>query len=82
MIAIHDDHEIINDFDGSESDPVLQPAMQAFDDYMGSANPNPIELGVKYYEYRYGDAAFFVMDTRSYRSRDAVSAGASARVRN
>ncbi|KAK4058377.1 hypothetical protein OIO90_000535 [Microbotryomycetes sp. JL221] len=73
MLATPDDHEIVNDFDaGLEDNEVLEPALQAFDNYMGSVNPDPIEQGVKYYEYRYGDAAFFVFDTRSYRSRDAA----------
>ncbi|KAK4051877.1 hypothetical protein OIV83_002582 [Microbotryomycetes sp. JL201] len=72
MLATLDDHEISNDFDDAEDSPAFAPAVQAFEDYMGAANPEPIEPGVRYYEYQYGDAAFFVFDTRSYRSKDAA----------
>ncbi|KAM0788353.1 hypothetical protein ACM66B_001494 [Microbotryomycetes sp. NB124-2] len=72
MLATLDDHEIRNDYDEAEQGTGFKPAVQAFQDYMGAANPEPIEPGVRYYEYRYGDAAFFVFDTRSYRSRDAA----------
>ncbi|KAM0754931.1 Metallo-dependent phosphatase [Meredithblackwellia eburnea MCA 4105] len=60
------------------------PAQTAYETYLGQANPAPSVgdtdstsatmgedeggRGVHYYDFRYGDAAFFVWDTRSFRS--------------
>lgn len=73
LLAIGDDHEIYNDFDANVTDPRFATANQAYSDYLGAANPDPIEPGTNYYEFRHGDAAFFVWDTRAYRSPDGVS---------
>lgn len=75
IMTIYDDHEIYNDFDGTESDPAFASASQAYKDYLGVVNPDTVEPDVAYYEYRYGDSAFFVWDTRAYRSPDYVSTG-------
>lgn len=42
--------------------------MTAFQTYLGLANPDPVTPDVHYFEFQHGDAAFFVWDTRSYRS--------------
>lgn len=43
-------------------------ASPAYNAYIGQGNPTPSVPGVNYYTFRYGDAAFFVWDTRRYRS--------------
>lgn len=70
MSTHRDDHEIYNDFSASTphaADRYL-PAETAFDDYFGKANPDPSMPGAHYFEFGYGDSAFFVWDARSYRS--------------
>src|SRR4051812_16405836 len=42
--------------------------MRAFADYQGRVNPDPIEPDTSYFEFTYGDAAFFFLDTRRFRS--------------
>ncbi|KAF8758332.1 PhoD-like phosphatase [Rhizoctonia solani] len=56
---IYDDHEFIFS---------LSNASQAYEIYNGQANPDAKTKGVYYYDFRHGDTAFFVMDTRRYRS--------------
>lgn len=77
LLAIGDDHEIYNDFDAREEDAAFITANTAYRNYLGAANPDVAEVGTNYYEFRHGDAAFFVWDTRQYRSADAVSLGES-----
>ncbi|KIM29048.1 hypothetical protein M408DRAFT_16053 [Serendipita vermifera MAFF 305830] len=70
IFGIYDDHEIINNFAG-ENDENKAPfanASNAFKSYYGDANPEPHQSDVSYYDFRYGDNAFFVLDTRRYRS--------------
>ncbi|KAG6865886.1 hypothetical protein C0991_010967 [Blastosporella zonata] len=65
----YDDHEFINNFGASGNDstsPYLN-ASGAFKLYNSNANFDPIVPGEHYYEFRYGDTAFFVMDTRRHR---------------
>ncbi|GAA5902665.1 hypothetical protein JCM8208_007035 [Rhodotorula glutinis] len=71
MVGIFDDHEIYNDYSANASSPSYAPAMQAYHEYVGAANYDPVEPGVHYYNFRVGDSAFFVWDTRSYRSDNA-----------
>jgi len=61
-------HEIVNDYDSAGNDDAFAPAQAAYGDYLGNVNPAPYREGVNYYATQYGDAAFFVMDTRAYRS--------------
>ncbi|KAH9890706.1 PhoD-like phosphatase-domain-containing protein [Cubamyces lactineus] len=70
IIHTYDDHEIINNYAGlgNSSLPPYPNATNAFELYNADANYDPIEEGQYYYDFRYGDAAFFVMDTRKYRS--------------
>lgn len=62
---------------GNDSNPPFASAADAFRLYNADANYEGPEPGQHYYEFRYADAAFFVMDTRRYRSditkTDAVS---------
>lgn len=39
---------------------------------MGHSNPTPAEVGENYFEYQYGDSAFFVWDTRKFRSENGA----------
>ncbi|KAG6818577.1 hypothetical protein H0H93_003849, partial [Arthromyces matolae] len=66
----YDDHEFVNNFGGSGNDstPPYLNASDAFKLYNSNANFDPVSPGEHYYEFRYGDAAFFMMDTRRYRT--------------
>ena len=69
-----DDHEIRNDWPWSPLisapwDPnYLQIGKQAFREYPGRGNPDPIVSGELYYSLQFGDVGIFVTDTRSFRS--------------
>ncbi|TFK72587.1 hypothetical protein BDN72DRAFT_836149 [Pluteus cervinus] len=70
IVHAYDDHEIINNFSG-EGNSSLQPyenAEHAFNLYNGEPNYSPFSPGHHYYNFSYGDTAFFIMDTRRYRS--------------
>ncbi|KAG6813101.1 hypothetical protein H0H92_013955 [Tricholoma furcatifolium] len=71
----YDDHEFINNFgaSGNDSTPPYINASGAFKLYNSNANFDPIHPGEHYYEFRYGDSAFFVMDTRRYREAMGTS---------
>lgn len=88
IFSIYDDHEIINNFAGESSDnqtdistslmqkkTIFKSASIAFDEYLGNGNPTPLEPGEHYYTFRYGDSAFFVMDTRRHRSAENMTDG-------
>ncbi|KAH9924002.1 PhoD-like phosphatase-domain-containing protein [Epithele typhae] len=66
----YDDHEIINNYvgQGNVSREPFPNAADAFSLYNADANYESPEEGQYYYDFRYGDAAYFVMDTRKYRS--------------
>ncbi|EWG35839.1 hypothetical protein FVEG_14571 [Fusarium verticillioides 7600] len=74
-IHVYDDHEIINDWAGNDTE-LYKTAMQPFWNYHGNANP-PSEYGADktYYTFRYQGVAFFVLDTRRYRSDNAAADG-------
>ncbi|KAI0693874.1 PhoD-like phosphatase-domain-containing protein [Cytidiella melzeri] len=76
----YDDHEIINNFmgGGNDSNPPFASANDAFKLYNAEANYNPVEVGQHYYHFRYADAAFFVMDTRRYRSDITITDDAAS----
>lgn len=59
--------QFIDNFVGQGNDSVLPfpNAYDAFRTYNGNANYGSTNT---YYDFRYGDVAFFVMDTRRYRS--------------
>lgn len=72
----YDDHEFINNFSGAGNDstPPYPSASDAFRIYNANGNPAPppstktLDHIPHYYDFRYGDVSFFVMDTRRYRS--------------
>ncbi|KAI0736478.1 PhoD-like phosphatase-domain-containing protein [Fomitopsis betulina] len=70
FIHTYDDHEIINNFAGqsNESAPPFANANDAFALYNAAGNYDAATQGEHYYDFRYGDVAFFVMDTRKHRS--------------
>ncbi|ESK85963.1 alkaline phosphatase family protein [Moniliophthora roreri MCA 2997] len=70
ILFTYDDHEFINNFEGNgdDSKPPFPNASDAFRLYSASANHDSNIKDVHYYDFRYGDIAFFVMDTRRYRS--------------
>lgn len=70
-----DDHEFVNNFAGEGTDRKIpfRNASSAWDLYNGQANPDPIHSDTQYYDFRYGDNAFFVMDTRRYRSKHPLA---------
>lgn len=83
LISIMDDHEIFNDFSANTSSPMFAPATAAFHSYLGAGNPtiSPSLLSeisdlatepINYFDYQYGDAAFFFLDTRAYRSPNSM----------
>ncbi|KAG5635425.1 hypothetical protein H0H81_011315 [Sphagnurus paluster] len=66
----YDDHEFINNFGASGNDstsPYLN-ASAAFKLYNANGNFDPVTPDEHYYEFIYGDTAFFVLDTRRYRA--------------
>jgi hypothetical protein len=67
---ILDDHEII---DGFANQPYLRkylvPARRAYDEYVQSRQPQEAQ-GALYYRFEYGQARFFVLDTRTERQPD------------
>ncbi|KAG6878746.1 hypothetical protein C0993_008045 [Termitomyces sp. T159_Od127] len=67
--------KFINNFgaSGIDSTPPYLNASGAFRLYNSNANFDPASPGEYYYEFRYGDAAFFVMDTRRYRTKAGTS---------
>ncbi|KDQ12330.1 hypothetical protein BOTBODRAFT_34617 [Botryobasidium botryosum FD-172 SS1] len=68
---IYDDHEIVNNYAGQSNDSAqfFQSAKNAYDLYSQNTNyDNLANPGEYYYDFRYGDNAFFVMDTRRHRS--------------
>ncbi|SJL00135.1 uncharacterized protein ARMOST_03447 [Armillaria ostoyae] len=70
IFHVYDDHEIINNYagDGDDLKPPFPNASDAFKIYNANSNHDSIHENHYYYDFRYGDSAFFVMDTRRYRS--------------
>ncbi|KAK7049214.1 hypothetical protein VNI00_005815 [Paramarasmius palmivorus] len=70
ILFTYDDHEIINNFDGNGNDSKIPypSASDAFRLYSAESNYDSNAEDTHYYNFRYGDIAFFVMDTRRYRS--------------
>ncbi|OAA75638.1 alkaline phosphatase family protein [Akanthomyces lecanii RCEF 1005] len=79
-IHVLDDHEISNDWDASNTG-VYQAAVEPWATYQANVNPpKAIRAGTNsvrrkdatWYTFAQGPASFFLMDTRSYRSRNKV----------
>ncbi|KAH8829711.1 PhoD-like phosphatase-domain-containing protein [Flagelloscypha sp. PMI_526] len=70
MLHTYDDHEIINNFAGKANDstPPYPSAVVPFKRYNADANPESHKKDTFYYSFNRGDVAFFVLDTRRYRS--------------
>ncbi|KAL1920913.1 uncharacterized protein VTP21DRAFT_11548 [Calcarisporiella thermophila] len=66
-LHVYDDHEIFNNWDSRDRDPMTS-AMKAFMEYQGLPNGDPLVSDTAYFNYSYGDIAFFFLDTRRYRS--------------
>lgn len=62
--------QIKNNFagEGNDSTPPYPSAVDPFTLYNADANPDPIKKGAYYYSFNRGDVAFFVLDTRRYRT--------------
>jgi hypothetical protein len=61
--------QIINNYVGQSNDtPPFANAEDAFRIYNADGNYEPRVPGQHYYDFRYGDVAYFVMDTRRHRS--------------
>ena len=78
-IHVLDDHEIANDW-SSNSTGVYQAAIEPWHHYHAAPNPprapragaRTARAGATYFEFAQGPASFFMMDTRSYRSNNAI----------
>ncbi|KAJ2091319.1 hypothetical protein IW138_002018 [Coemansia sp. RSA 986] len=67
MLHVYDDHEIKNNWHSKDSPP-MGSAMAAYAEYNGQPNPPPPTPDVAYYNFTYGDIAFYAWDTRRYRT--------------
>jgi alkaline phosphatase D len=65
-----DDHEIVNDYDGGDSER-YRAARAALEEYVTCIDPLPLRPGRLYFTFGVADVEFFVLDTRSHRSRNA-----------
>ena len=70
VFMIWDDHEIVNDYWRGKNDDVYAVARQAYDEYQGSHNPDPVHAGELYYTFAAGQTEVFVLDARTHRSRN------------
>ncbi|KAJ3490705.1 hypothetical protein NLJ89_g11411 [Agrocybe chaxingu] len=69
IIHAYDDHEFINNYAGnSEQAPPFVNASGAYNIYAAKPNYDPVHPDQSFYNFQHGDVAFFVMDTRRYRS--------------
>ena len=75
-LHVLDDHEIANDWDGNTTAP-YPAAADPWELYHTSINPLPVSEGASYFEFTQGPAAFFLMDTRRYRTPSKISAANS-----
>ncbi|KAJ2635268.1 hypothetical protein GGF44_003363 [Coemansia sp. RSA 1694] len=66
MVHVYDDHEIMNNWHGGDAPP-MGSALTAYNEYNGLANP-PSPPNHAYYNFTYGDVAFYAWDTRRYRT--------------
>ncbi|KAF7368921.1 Alkaline phosphatase family protein [Mycena venus] len=77
-IHIFDDHEFINDYHPGivNGEALYSSAMDPFEHYQRAANPPRSDNDVRktYTQFQRGDASFFVLDTRTYRSTPPAKA--------
>ncbi|KAI9105688.1 PhoD-like phosphatase-domain-containing protein [Phlyctochytrium arcticum] len=67
LMSIYDDHEVLNNWEWETQQP-YPAAFQAFNEYAGLTNPHHDANQTAVFDWSYGDVAFFVMDTREFRS--------------
>jgi len=78
IIHTYDDHEFINNYVGQSNDtPPFPNANDAFQIYNAAGNYDSRVPGQHYFDFRYGDVAFFVMDTRRHRSNPLTGEAAT-----
>ncbi|MCJ1369976.1 hypothetical protein MMC20_001188 [Loxospora ochrophaea] len=75
-LHVLDDHEIANDWDKNTTPP-YPAAVDPWHHYQTSVNP-PAPPGISYFEFTQGLASFFLMDTRRWRTSEAVADAFSA----
>ncbi|KAF9532442.1 PhoD-like phosphatase-domain-containing protein [Crepidotus variabilis] len=74
IIHAYDDHEFINNYVGNAQEiPPYVNASAAYNSYAGNANHDAARVGQTFYNFQHGDIAFFVLDTRRYRTPTNVS---------
>ncbi|OLY81144.1 Alkaline phosphatase D [Smittium mucronatum] len=69
MYHIYDDHEIVDNWDKSQQHP-YNNAIKAYWEYNGAPNPISDEQNSFYYNFTYGNIAFYVFDTRGHRDNE------------
>ncbi|OMJ24636.1 Alkaline phosphatase D [Smittium culicis] len=70
MYHIYDDHEIVDNWDKTQNPPYGN-AIKAYWEYNGSPNPvTDINNNAFYYNFTYGNIAFYVFDTRGHRDNE------------
>ena len=70
VMAMFDDHEVQNNWDGSRHDPHARSAIEIWTQFLGLRNPPPppeAPRDAKYFMAQHGDVRLFVADTRSHR---------------
>ena len=70
LIATIDDHEIQNNWDSSMDNERYLHAIDAFHSYIGTYSNSSTGAGLEF-EFEYGPAAFFIMDSRTFRRNEA-----------
>lgn len=70
-IHVLDDHDIANDWDRNTTG-VYKVAMDPWRHYHTSVNPPAVRPGATYFSFTQGPASFFMLDTRRYRSSEAI----------
>ncbi|KZV91612.1 Metallo-dependent phosphatase [Exidia glandulosa HHB12029] len=82
VFTIYDDHEFKDNYAGGGADHFVEPytnASGAYGAYLGDVNYDNYK-GENYYDFRHGDVAFFVMDTRRYRTDLSIPVAEDAQV--
>jgi alkaline phosphatase D len=68
-IHVLDDHDIANDWDRNTTG-VYAAAAAVWTHYHAAANPPPVRARATYFAFTQGPAAFFMLDTRRFRSSE------------
>ncbi|EQC35607.1 hypothetical protein, variant 2 [Saprolegnia diclina VS20] len=68
IFSMYDDHEIFNNWNQGEDDPLYTERVRLFHVYFGQRNPKPLRDGDHYYAWQAGAASFFMLDVRKYAS--------------